>query len=95
MGLSTEPAASPIPSLALWYTAQGAFDPNGSDDGGSVAAVHRPATAYLVYRGIVQGSAGMLNPLATLTRSQAAVMILRVADKAAEITTARWRLPPT
>ncbi len=75
-------------SLALWYAAQGAFYLNGFDDGGSVAAVHRPATAYLVYRGVVQGSAGMLNPLATLTRSQAAVMILRVADKAAEITTA-------
>ena len=77
--------------MRVWHCGtrpKGPFYLNGFDDGGTVATVHRPATAYLVYHGIVQGSADKLNPFTTLTRSQAAVMILRVAEEAGEITTA-------
>ncbi len=74
-------------SLELWYLAQGGFYLGGFLDAPQVAAVHRPTTAYLVYHGVVQGSNGRLNPLATLNRAQAAAMVLRVADEAAEITT--------
>lgn len=54
-------------------------------DLGQVASEHRANTAYLVYRGIVQGSNGMLLPNISLPRSQAAVLVLRVAAKAAEL----------
>ncbi len=74
-------------SLALWYSAQGSFYLNGFLDAGQVAVVHRPATAYLVYHEAVQGSNGRLSPLATLNRAQAAAMVLRVAEEAADITT--------
>ena len=74
-------------TLELWYVAQGSFYLGGFLDAGQVALVHRPTTAYLVYHGVVQGSNGRLNPLATLNRAQTAAMVLRTADEAAEITT--------
>ncbi len=74
-------------SLALWYAAQGGFYLNGFLDASQVAPVHRDTTAYLIYHGIVEGSAGKLNPSASLNRAQAAVMVLRVAQEARDITT--------
>lgn len=74
-------------SLALWYAAQGGFYLDGYIDANQVAPEHRATTAYLVYHGVVQGSGAKLNPTATLNRAQAAVMVLRVAAEAAEITT--------
>ncbi len=74
-------------SLELWYAAQGSFYLNGFLDAAQVALVHRPATAYLVYHGVVQGSNGRLNPLATLNRAQTAAMVLRTAEEADEIST--------
>jgi len=74
-------------SLQLWYAAQGDFYLNGFLDAAQVAADHRATTAYLVYHDVLQGSGGKLNPLATISRAAAAVMILRVAKEAADITT--------
>lgn len=74
-------------SLQAWYDAEGAFYLNGFEDAESVAADHRATTAYLIYRGVVQGASAHLNPLATLTRSQAAVLILRVRTEAQELAT--------
>jgi hypothetical protein len=74
-------------SLALWYAAQGSFYLNGFLDGSQVAPEHRATTAYLVFHEVVQGSGGKLNPTATLNRGQAAVMVLRVAEEARDITT--------
>ena len=74
-------------SVALWYAAQGAFYLNYYLDAGQVAADHSANTAYLVYHGIVQGSNGRLSPTASLARSQAAVLVLRVAAKAAQLST--------
>jgi hypothetical protein len=86
-GTLTYSAGTAAASLQLWYQAQGSFYLNGFLDAASVAPDHRATTAYLVFHGIVQGSNGRLNPLSTLTRAQAAVMVLRVAGEAAKITT--------
>ena len=74
-------------TLALWYAAQGSFYLNGFLDANQVAADHQATTAYLVFHEVVEGSAGKLNPRATLNRAQAAAMVLRVAAEAGEITT--------
>lgn len=76
------------PSLQAWYDAQGWFYLPAFLDQGQVLAVHRPGTAYLIYRDVVKGSSGRLNPNASLTRAQAAVMVLRVLDAAGTITVA-------
>jgi hypothetical protein len=68
-------------SLAAWYAAEGAALLLPFVDRGSLASVHAPATAYLVYRHVVQGggTGGLyLQPVTSLTRAQAVVMILRV-----------------
>ncbi len=69
-------------SLAAWYAAEGAALLLPFADRGSLAAVHAPATAYLVYHDVLQGSAragGLyLDPVSSLTRAQAVVLILRV-----------------
>lgn len=77
-------------SLDTWYTAEGKFYLNGFTDQNKVVADHRATTAYLIRRGIVKGSNDRLNPTATLIRSQAAVMVLRVKAEATAILT-----PPT
>ena len=68
-------------SLVAWYTAEGEGVLQEFADQDQVALVHRPATAYLVMRGVVLGSASgddtLLDPLADLTRAQAVAMILR------------------
>ena len=74
-------------SLALWYNAEGKFYLNAFDDATKVAADHRATTAYLIRRGIVKGSNSKLNPTATLIRSQAAVLVLRVKAEATDILT--------
>lgn len=73
-------------SLDLWFAAEGAFYLNAFYDANKVSVDHRATTAYLKYHGVVQGSNGYVNPTATLTRAQAAVMILRVAEEASDIT---------
>lgn len=76
-------------SLELWYNSEGKFWLNGYDDSAQVASDHRATTAYLVSRGVVEGSNWCLNPTATLARSQAAALVLRVKAAAADI-----RMPP-
>jgi hypothetical protein len=77
-------------SMEEWYLWEGSFYIEGFLDDEKIAPDHRAATAYLVFRDVVQGSGGYLNPNATLNRAQAAVMVLRVAQAARDITT----LPP-
>ncbi len=71
-------ALGTYPSVAAWYAAEGAavLAPFADDD--QLATVHAPFTAYLVYRGVVEGSGGFLNPLSNVTRAQAAVLVVRV-----------------
>ena len=88
-GVIHGPSGTIYGSLTAWYKVWGeTFYLQGFEDWQQIAPVHRPFTAYLVYHGVVQGSDAKLLPLATLTRSQSAVMILRVAEEALEITTA-------
>ncbi len=72
-------------SLGLWYEAQGTQQLARFLDAGGVATDHQPTTAYLIYRQVVQGSQGYLNPTATLNRAQAAAMVLRIRAAAADI----------
>ncbi len=70
------------PSLNTWYVAEGQSILAQYADANRVAAVHAPATAYLIYRGVVQGSYSngnmYLGPGLDLTRAQAVALILRV-----------------
>jgi hypothetical protein len=72
--------------LAAWYDAEGESYLRGYSDWTSIASNHRAATAYLRFREVVMGSAGKLNPTAVLNRAQAAVMVLRTSEVAAEMT---------
>ncbi|MCE5254873.1 MAG: S-layer homology domain-containing protein [Actinomycetia bacterium] len=74
-------------TLALWYNAEGEFYLKAFSDWSKVAAEHRATTAYLIRRGIVKGSSSRLDPTATLVRSQAAVLVLRVKAEAVDILT--------
>jgi hypothetical protein len=74
-------------TLELWYNAEGSFYLNGFSDASKVATNHKPATAYLIFRKIVEGSNSRLNPTATLNRAQAAAMVLRVKAEADNIKT--------
>ena len=73
-------------TLAAWFAAEGETILSGFQDAGSVAAVHRPATAYLILRGVILGrSVGQLkylDPMASLTRAQAVAMIVRARTAA-------------
>jgi len=68
-------------SLSAWYAAEGATILAGFADAGSLAAADAPASAYLVFHEVVQGSSGAggtyLSPGASLTRAQAVALILR------------------
>lgn len=75
------------PSLASWFEAEGNFYLFGYDDHSAVLDAHRAGTAYLIYREIVLGSGGKLNPAGSLTRAQAATLVLRTAAMLSEITT--------
>ncbi len=75
------------PNLTAWFTAEGEFYLAGYSDEGQISAVHRPATAYLVYREVTLGSGGRLTPTAFLSRAQAVALVLRTADVAADVTT--------
>lgn len=67
-------------TVAEWYAAEGedALAPFGDAD--EIATVHKPYTAYLAYLGVAKGSKGRLSPLGTVTRAQAAVLIVRVSQ---------------
>ncbi|MDF2935873.1 MAG: gellan lyase [Paenibacillaceae bacterium] len=47
-------------------------------DGGTVADYARDSTALLVNIGLIQGDGGRLNPLGSLTRAEAAVLLYRI-----------------
>ncbi len=68
-------------SLNDWYAAEGNAILVEFADRTSLAAVHAPSTAYLVYHGVVEGSlsgaARYLGPSQNLTRAQAVALILR------------------
>jgi hypothetical protein len=66
-------------TLAEWYAAEGAHALAPFSDADQIATVHKPYAAYLAYLGIVKGSNGRLSPLSTITRAQAAVLIVRVS----------------
>jgi hypothetical protein len=76
-----EGAQATYEDLTAWYAAEGAAVMAGFADAGSVAEVHRAATAYLIMRGVVVGSPSggstYLHPLNDISRAQAAVMVLR------------------
>ncbi|MBN1321444.1 MAG: IPT/TIG domain-containing protein [Thermoleophilia bacterium] len=78
------------PSLNTWYLAEGMTLLGGFVDAARVATVHAPTTAYLIYKGVVQGTAGAggmyLGPNNNLSRAQAVALILRV--KAVQFATA-------
>jgi S-layer homology domain len=65
-------------TVAEWYAAEGADALAPFSDADQIAAVHKPYAAYLAYLGMVKGSNGRLSPLSTITRAQAAVLIVRV-----------------
>ncbi|MGI5940470.1 MAG: IPT/TIG domain-containing protein, partial [Thermoleophilia bacterium] len=69
-------------SLAAWYSAEGKDLLKRFADANTLASVHAAPTAYLVYHQVVKGTQrpdGLyLTPVSSLTRAQAAVMILRV-----------------
>lgn len=67
-------------SLDAWFAAEGAAVLAGFTDASRLAVVHAPYTAYLISRGVIMGSGGMLNPLANLTRAQSAAMVYRAAN---------------
>lgn len=75
------------PTLAAWYTAEGIFYLGAYSDQGGVLEQHRPGTAYLVYREVVKGSGGKLNPGSPLSRAQAAVLVLRTEEAVGAVTT--------
>ena len=71
------------PSLNTWYMAEGMTLLGGFADAARLATVHAPTTAYLISKGVVQGTAGTggmyLGPNNNLTRAQAVALILRVS----------------
>ena len=75
------------PTLAGWFAAEGQFYLAGYTDESQISTVHRPATAYLVYRDVILGSNEMLTPMAFLSRAQAVTLVLRTVDVAAKLTT--------
>ncbi len=64
--------------VAEWYVAEGVDTLSTFSDADQIAKVHEPYTAYLAYLGVVKGSSGRLSPSSTITRAQAAVLIVRV-----------------
>lgn len=86
-GVIHGPGGLTYQNIEGWYAAHGTFYLGGYSDYASIAADHRATTAYLIYHEVVKGANGKLNPLGTLNRAQAAVMILRVAEEAADMTT--------
>jgi hypothetical protein len=67
-------------TVAEWYAAEGEKVLAPFSDADRIAAVHRPYAAYLAYLGVVKGSSGRLSPLGTITRAQAAALIVRVSQ---------------
>lgn len=74
-------------SLDEWYAAESKFYLDTFTDAKHVGSAHRAPTAYLIFRDIVKGSNGRLNPTAPLNRAQAAALILRVEAEAQAIKT--------
>ena len=77
-----EEGAREYPSLEAWYTTEGGWFLPLYADSGHVLAAHAPGTAYLIFREVLKGSHGKLEPGANLSRAQAATMVLRVKGAA-------------
>jgi hypothetical protein len=73
-----EAPGSQYASLEYWYDSEGFGQLTRFTDAADVLPAHTLGTAYLVFRDVVKGSAGMLEPQAKLSRSQAAAVVLRV-----------------
>src|SRR5680860_1585056 len=82
-------------SLSAWYAAESHFYLGGFTDVSQVYSVHRPATAYLIYRGVVKGSNFQLKPEDSLSRAQAVAMVVRVAQSAEELSDTTAPAAPT
>lgn len=67
-------------SLAAWFAAEGQAVLAPFTDAARLATVHAPYAAYLIYHQVIMGSNSMLNPLASLTRAQAAALVYRAAN---------------
>lgn len=78
-------------NLDQWYAAQGASYLSDYADANQIDAVHKPAAAYLVARGIVLGSQSggqwYLQPLQTLNRAPAVALIVRTQSEVIELGT--------
>jgi hypothetical protein len=77
-GAITGASSTRYASLLAWYLAEGQSCLSGFSDANSVLPDHAPGTAYLVYRGVVKGSDGKLDPEARLSRAQAVALVVRV-----------------
>ena len=77
-------------SLKAWYAAEGKPYLAGFADAQSTSPAHMAAAAYLVSRGAMMGSSSTessrLLPASSVNRAQAVALILRVRDKAADVT---------
>ena len=75
-------------TLLAWFAAEGESYLAQFSDSSDLFDVHRPTTAYLVYKGVVSGSTAggqkYLNPLASVIRAQAVAMVARTAKAADE-----------
>jgi hypothetical protein len=75
-------ASANYPSLNTWYLAEGTAFLTGFADASRLAPVHAPTAAYLIYQGVVKGTASggtmYLRPGDNLTRGAAVALILRV-----------------
>lgn len=74
-------------SLDEWYAAESQFYLNSFQDAKYVGQAHRATTAYLIFRDVIKGANGRLNPTAPLNRAQAAALVLRVKAEADAIKT--------
>jgi len=67
-------------TVAEWYAVEGGDALARFSDVEEIATVHKPYSAYLAYMGVVKGTGGRLYPMSTITRAQAAVLIVRVGQ---------------
>jgi len=67
--------------VEAWFAAEGAAVLAPFTDVNSVADVHKPYVAFMIARGVMMGtSATTIGPLNTVTRAQAAVLIVRLTE---------------
>ena len=74
------------PTLAAWYEWEGAYYLTRFQDQAQIALVHRPATAYLVFREVVAGNNESLMPTQSLSRAQSVALVFRTLVAVGEFT---------